>query len=340
MSRVFRILAVVCVGGLAAGVSPALGAFPGENGRIAFVSDRDGNDEIYDMRPNGSAQTNLTNNLAEDFVPSYSPDGRRIAFTSERDGNLELYVMDADGSDQRRITFNDQLDVDPAWSPDGKRLVFVRGPMPASEEEPPPAPPDLWIVDLKDGEERQVTNSPTAEETEPQWSPNGARIAFDSDADELGNIDVYTIRPTGRGLRRLTSAPGFDGGPNYSPDGRRIAFDSERTGNPDVFVMRANGERQTQLTDDPRNDILSCYSPDGRFIAFSSDRDGDQIPDVPPPFDHFPDVFRMRADGSQETNLTKAPAFADVDPDWQPLDDDHHHDHGDDHGDDDKDHDD
>jgi Tol biopolymer transport system component len=309
--------------GLAA---PAEAAFPGQNGRIAFESGRDGNPEIFAMKRDGSAQTNLTNNPDPDFLPSYSPDGRRIAFSrySVADDNVDLYVMDADGSDQRRITFNEQVDVDPAWSPDGKRLVFVREPLPESEEGPAP-PPDLWIVDLKDGEERNLTNSPATPDFEPQWSPDGARIAFNSDASEPDNIDVYTIRPNGRGLRRLTSAPGFDGGPNYSPDGRLIAFDSERTGNPDVFVMRANGARPTQLTDDPGVDILSAYSPDGRSIAFTSDRDGDQIPDAPPG-ELFPDIFRMRADGSQETNLTNSPTIFEANPDWQPDDDHHHHD--------------
>ncbi|HDR3891062.1 TPA: PD40 domain-containing protein, partial [Bacillus cereus] len=66
--------------------------------KIAFVSNRDANPEIYVMNPDGSNQTRLTNNPAGDFEPSWSPDGQKITFTSNRDGNPEIYVMNADGS--------------------------------------------------------------------------------------------------------------------------------------------------------------------------------------------------------------------------------------------------
>ncbi len=66
---------------LAAG--PALAAFPGENGKIAFVSDRDGNAEVYVMDPDGQNQTNLSNNGADDYEPAFSPDGSKIGFLAE-----------------------------------------------------------------------------------------------------------------------------------------------------------------------------------------------------------------------------------------------------------------
>ena len=66
--------------------------------KLAFVSRRDGNSEIYVMNADGSAQENLTRQPANDSQPSWSPDGRKIAFVSRRDGNSEIYVMNADGS--------------------------------------------------------------------------------------------------------------------------------------------------------------------------------------------------------------------------------------------------
>jgi len=65
-------------------------------GQIAFMSSRDGNDEIYIMNADGSGQTRLTDNPAYDAAPVWSPDGQRIAFYSTRDGNSEIYVMNAD----------------------------------------------------------------------------------------------------------------------------------------------------------------------------------------------------------------------------------------------------
>jgi hypothetical protein len=93
-------------------------------GRIAFISKRDGNWEIYVMNADGSGQTNLTNNPAHDWGPSWSPDGRRIAFYSDRDGNWEIYVMNADGSGQTNLTNNPADDWGPSWSPDGRRIAF------------------------------------------------------------------------------------------------------------------------------------------------------------------------------------------------------------------------
>ena len=62
--------------------------------RITFISDRDGNNEIYVMDADGSNQIRLTNDLGKDNRPSWSPDGTKIAFASARDGNINIYVMD------------------------------------------------------------------------------------------------------------------------------------------------------------------------------------------------------------------------------------------------------
>ena len=85
--------------------------------KIAFLSDRDGNWEIYVMNDDGSGQRRLTNNTDTDVSPSWSPDGKKIAFASDRDGNREIYVMNADGSGQTRLTNNTDTDVSPSWSP-------------------------------------------------------------------------------------------------------------------------------------------------------------------------------------------------------------------------------
>ena len=69
------------------------------------------------MNADGSAQTRLTNNDANDRSPVWSPEGQFIAFTSNRDGNDEIYVMKADGSSQTRLTKNTAHDGEPTWSP-------------------------------------------------------------------------------------------------------------------------------------------------------------------------------------------------------------------------------
>ena len=84
-----------------------------DGSKIAFQSDRDGNEEIYVMGADGSAQRNLTDSPGEDTRPTWSPDGSKIAFRSDRDGDWQIYVMNIDGSGLARLTDNSSRDTDP-----------------------------------------------------------------------------------------------------------------------------------------------------------------------------------------------------------------------------------
>lgn len=92
---------------------------------LAFATDRDGNIEIYKVRPDGTELTRLTRAPGVDAHPRWSPDGRWLSFTSNRDGNYDIFVMTADGSDVRPLTRHSATDDHAAWSPDGKSIAFV-----------------------------------------------------------------------------------------------------------------------------------------------------------------------------------------------------------------------
>ncbi len=101
--------------------------------RITFMSDREGNPEIYVMDADGGNPRNLTNHQFKDWEPSWSPNGKQIVFVSDRevDGNHEIYVMDADGSNPRNLTNHPEDDSAPAWfgsafpvAPAGKKLTI------------------------------------------------------------------------------------------------------------------------------------------------------------------------------------------------------------------------
>ena len=96
-------------------------AFHYEPGMIAFVSDRDGNREIYVTDASGRKQTNLTKNPADDYSPAWSPDGQKILFVSNRQP-AGIYVMNTDGSEQRFLAEG----LYPSWFPDGSKIAFVR----------------------------------------------------------------------------------------------------------------------------------------------------------------------------------------------------------------------
>jgi TolB protein len=280
--------------------------------RIAFVEV--GEDfvdfDVADVATDGSEHRRLTTSPAFDISPDYSSDGRRIAFTSGRSAPSgseddpaysEAYVMQADGSRVRRVTENEGLrDSGPAWSPDGSRLVLARAPS------DPESAADLWVVDLHRGTERPLTDLPDTNESAPDWSPTGGRIVFHGDVRDPGNVDVYSIRPDGTGLRRLTRDPAFDGDAKFSPDGEWIVFGSDRGDNGDVYLMRTDGSGLRRVTSDPAFDAQPAFSGDGRSIVFVSERDGGL------------DVFTMRTNGSRVVNLTDSPEVFEFEPDWQP----------------------
>ena len=87
--------------------------------QIAFVSNRDGNDEIYLMNTDGSGLINLTHNSASDQSPSWTPDGKQITFTSDRGGYYDIFTMNRDGTNVKQLfnSPNEPEKFQPQWRP-------------------------------------------------------------------------------------------------------------------------------------------------------------------------------------------------------------------------------
>jgi len=173
--------------------------------RIAFVA----NTEIYVVNADGSGQRQLTRNGAQGFNPAWSPDGTRIAFESD----WQVWAVNADGSGQRQLTRKGAHNFNPAWSPDGTRIAFERG----RRRSPCSWCPGLWGYDVyvmnADGSGQQRL---TRGASQPQWSPDGRKIAFVSQRD--GNADIYVMNPNGSGQRNLTRTAGNkESQPVWSP---------------------------------------------------------------------------------------------------------------------------
>ncbi len=142
-----------------------------------------------------------------------------------------------------------------------------------------------------------------ANDTSPDWSADGTRIAFDSNRD--GDREIFVMNADGSDVRQLTFNSVDDYSPSFSPDGTRIAFSSRRSGDMEIWSMAVDGTGPTQLTASPGWDSEVAWSPDGSRIAFESERAGNA------------DIWVMNPDGSGQTNLTRNPAD-EWWPSWSP----------------------
>lgn len=209
---------------------------------ITFSSNRDGNWEIYVMGTNGSEQTRLTNNVADDAEPAWSPDGTQIAFVSTRDGNSEIYVMNADGSAQERLTNNSAADSGPAWSPDSKKIAF---------DSYRDGRWQIYVMSVDGAEQTLLATGLEGHDHAAAWSPDGSLIAFWSFAKGENDAGIYTASTDGSSVVRLTynttTGNANDYSPAWSPDGHWIAFYSDHNAGFEVYVMRSDGTEQIRL---------------------------------------------------------------------------------------------
>jgi Tol biopolymer transport system component len=117
--------------------------------KIAFVSNRTGDDEIYVVDVDRGKLVQLTRNPGRDADPAWSPDGTKIAFDSDREGAVSIFVMDEDGTNITRLTDGSEADASPSWSPDGTGIAFYRDRGNGSH---------IFLIDVDGNHLRQVTS--------------------------------------------------------------------------------------------------------------------------------------------------------------------------------------
>ena len=321
------VVAAIALAGLAqAGtplMKPAEAAFPGNNGKIAFASNRttgegvdnpEGDFEIYTMDRDGTGLTQLTENDAFDFEPEWSPNGKKIAFVSERGPfSSDILVMNSDGSEETRVTTNPDFSFGdaPAFSPDGKKIAFASDRAVGEGVDNPERDTEIFTVNLDGTGLAQLTHNVEREhDNQPDFTPDGRRIAFVSYRDQRPGVFTMNSDGSNERLRSRVPATVFEY-PSFSPDGKRIAFTSNQNGGDDIYAMNTDGSAQKRLTKNgvPR-DASPAFSPNGKKITFETNRDGNS------------EIYKMRTDGAGPVNLTDDPA-GDFAPDWQPLQEKH-----------------
>lgn len=244
-------------------------AFSPDGSTVAFV--RDGN--VFTMRPDGTAERQLTAGPEVDSRPQFTVDGRSIVFERAAGPGAprDLYVVGARGGDQRALTSSPDDEHEVALSPKGKTLAFVR-----SVQEAGGGTSDaIFSIRLNGSGLARLTHG-----NEDSFSPHyfAGGIVFDrgeSSAGPSGYSDIYSMLADGRKPRKLVGGASSDYLRDVSPDGRTMLFSRYES----LCVKKIAGgapRKIAPLPDDAKAQAL--YSPDGKTVAVRLEGDGEAAP--------------------------------------------------------------
>jgi len=255
--------------------------------KIAFVSGRSGNKEVWVMDYDGANQRQLTSLRSIALTPRWSPDGSRIAFTCYPTSGAQLSAQICMHSilTERLVTWPRFRGTNsaPSWSPDGAKIMFMSSMY---------GNPELFTADADGSHVQRITHSVGAS-TSPSWNPKtGQQVAFVSDRGGLPQL--YTMDAQGGDVLKLPLPDmGYVIDPAWSPNGQLLAFSWRRpSGNYDLYLMEMASHQLVELTRDAGRNERPSWAPDGRHIVFESTRTGTR------------QIWSMLADGSNARPLT------------------------------------
>jgi len=264
---------------------------------------------IWLVAADGSGESRLlTTSLQSSASPRWSPDGRAIAFLSARPApgdpagetpRNQIWLLPLSGGEPRRLTTLKNGVSNFSWSPDGTRFVCVSS---SGLSDKAKSPSDvrhykhagykfndtgwfddkrahLWVVDIASGAAKQLTVGEDWNDGDPQWSPDGKKIAFVSDRtgkefDEGRNRDIWVIDAAGGPVVKISQSDEPDISPRWSPDGKTIAFLNPpvRRAHPKIWLASSQGGAAPRLAIDGLDLIPSGlrWADDGRVLYFES----------------------------------------------------------------------
>ena len=229
--------------------------------RIAFISDRTGESEIWVMDWNGSNQKQLTKHNSLALAPSWSPDGKNLVFTSYLRGTPAIYLLTPREGYLKLLWDKGGVNSSANISPNGRTVAF------ASSRD---GNVDIYTMSIEGGEAQRLTTA-RGIDTQPSWAPNGRQIAFTS--TRSGSPQLYLMDADGSNVRRLSFGGLFHDESTWAYDGTRIACTTRDEGTFQIATIDAV-TTERKVIPAPGNNESPCFSPEGSMIAFESDRSG------------------------------------------------------------------
>lgn len=258
---------------------------------IAFVSNREGKQNIYVTDPNGRKVRKVTDGIWDAF-PSWSPDGRFIAYSSkDPSGYLDIWIVELRSGRKKRITDDPMDDYAPSWNPRDQKIAFTSNRTGNDE---------IWVMNADGGNQVNLTLSSKSNDRFPTWSSDGKLLAFIS--DRSGRDEIWVMNSDGTDQRQLTFGGCID--PAWGK-GRKLAFSSSLGGNWKIWWFEIGSKKMNflNLAIDPGS---SCRWPTwgrgGRRIYCQSDKDGNW------------DIWSIDLKTGKMKNITRHPAT-----DWMPA---------------------
>jgi serine/threonine-protein kinase len=249
--------------------------------RIAVWTTTGGQRDLETIDVSTGQQVKVTDDVAVDFAPTWSPDGRTLYFASDRGGTMGLWLVGVDEASGRAtsapalIASGVDVDMDlPHLSRDGQSLIFR-----SKVESVNPAAVAFDPIAGRVGEVRLLQHR-TGILVPSDVSPDGTWLALANIPDR--QQDVFVMRPDGAGLTRLTDDVARDWAPRFTPDGGAMTFFSNPTGKYEVWSIKLDGSGRTRLTD-VAGVTFSMFAPDGKRLAVGKIPSGAVIGSAPWP---------------------------------------------------------
>ena len=235
-----------------------------ENEKIIYISEKDGNPEIYSMEINGSQIQRITNSSRSEENPKLSKDGNYLGFLISKKEIKELHIIDMNNNKQSQISDKDMDVEDFFWSPDSRKLTFKAKDIQDNH--------DIFLYNLEKESTNKVTNTKGIEKL-GNWSPDGEWIVYSVVIDKNDRVGIFKKNPDGVDEVRLTE--NFeDHNPIWSPDGKKIAFLSTRGSDDlDIYTFNIENNEEKQITASQGNDFDFSWDPSGKRITFISERE-------------------------------------------------------------------